>query len=260
MQTERPGRLHGRIALVTGASRGIGHAIATRFAEEGATVVIVSRKQPAIEAAAEAIVAETGGQVIGRVCHVGQQEHITELLSWMGSEAGPGLPDILVNNAATNPYYGPIINTPETAWDKTMEVNLKGPFSLIQAVAGALVAAKKPGSIINISSVAGLGAAPLQGVYGMSKAAMISMTQTFALELGPLGIRVNAVAPGLVETRLAAGLTENPEFAKMYTDRAAQKRYGQPSEIADIVVYLASDEASYMTGQVVRVDGGYNLF
>lgn len=256
---ERSGRLSGRIALVTGASRGIGEAIARRFAEEGATVVIVSRRQDAIEATARELSELTGGAVIGQACHVGKADQLEALLSWMASDEGPGLPDVLVNNAATNPYFGPLLDTPEAAWEKTMEVNLKGPFVLFQAVARALITAGRAGSVVNISSISGLGAAPLQGIYGMTKAAMNSMTWTLAAELGTQNIRVNAIAPGLVQTKLASALTDTPEMSRMYTDQAAQRRYGQPSEIADLAVYLASDESSYMTGQVIRVDGGYNL-
>lgn len=259
MSRAEGGRLAGRTALITGASRGIGAAIARRFAAEGARVVIISRKQEAIEAAAQAIASESGGEVVGRVCHVGKAEQREALMAWMASDEGPGVPDVLVNNAGTNPYFGPMLDTTDAAWDKTLEINLKGAFSLIQAMARPLIAAGRSGSVINITSIQGMGASPLQGVYGMSKAAMISMTQTLAMELGRQGIRVNAIAPGLVQTRLAAALVESEELVKMYTERAALGRYGQPDEIAGLAVHLASDESAYMTGQVIRVDGGYAL-
>jgi NAD(P)-dependent dehydrogenase (short-subunit alcohol dehydrogenase family) len=208
-----------------------------------------------LAAAAASLNERFGATVHYKACHTGSPDDNEALLAFAAAEIG--LVDVLVNNAATNPYFGPVLSTPDLAWEKTFEVNLRGYFQLARGVAQPLIDAGRPGSIVNISSIAALGAAPFQGVYGMTKAAVISMTQTMALELGGAGIRVNAIAPGLVETKLAAALTSNDELASLYTNRAALKRYGQPGELAGPVVFLASDEASYVTGHTLVVDGGY---
>ena len=248
-------RLPGKIAIVTGASRGIGEAMARTFVAAGATVVIVSRKQEGLDRVAESINSEKPGSVLAKSCHMGEPEQIQALLEFVANEVG--VADVLVNNAATNPFFGPMTLIEPRAYDKTFEVNLRGAFELARSVAQAMMSAGKGGSIINVASIAGLGAAPFQGVYGMTKAALISMTQTLALELGGAGIRVNAIAPGLVDTKLASALVGNPELAKRYTDRAALGRVGQPIEIAGPALFLASDESSYVTGHTLVADGGY---
>ncbi len=250
-------RLLGKLALVTGASRGIGKAIAEAFADEGARVVCVSRKQDLLEEVAGEINEKHPDTALARACHVGKTEQQDELMKWLGE--GPGIPDILVNNAATNPYFGPMTGIEPAAFDKTFEVNVKGPFELIRRFAGAWDEAKQSGTVVNIASVVGTRSAPLQGVYGMTKAAVISMTQTFAVELGPLGIRVNAIAPGLVETKFAGALLNSPDILKHFTEHTALHRYGQPGEIAPGAVFLASEESSYMTGQVIFMDAGYTI-
>lgn len=248
-------RLSDRTAIITGASRGIGRAIAEAFVREGARVVLVSRRQEALDGVAAELESVRPGAAVARACHMGDPEQVRVLVESVTEDVG--VPDILVNNAATNPYFGPILGTERSAWDKTFEVNLLGAFELSRAVAGRLVEMKRPGSIINVASIAGLGAAPFQGVYGMTKAALVSMTQTMARELGGAGIRVNAIAPGLVETRLASALVSNDALVKHYTDRAALGRYGQPEEIAGPAVFLASDESSFITGHVLVADGGF---
>lgn len=250
-------RLAGKLAIVTGASRGIGEAIARAFAAEGAKLILVSRKQAALDAVAAAINQSHPGMAEAKACHLGKPEQIEALIDWVVESHG--LPQVLVNNAATNPYFGPMIGIEPAAFDKTFEVNLKGPFEITRKLAERWISQNTPAAVVNVASVAGLRAAPLQGVYGMTKAALISMTQTLAVELGPSQIRVNAIAPGLVETRFAGALVGSEDIVKIYTDHTALKRYGQPEEIAPAVVYLASDEAAYVTGQTLCLDAGFTI-
>lgn len=252
-----PGRLDGKLAVVTGGSRGIGLAIAQAFAREGAVVVITGRKEPGLQAAAQIINDVVPGAAFYRTCHAGKIDQIAALYAWI--EAELGVPDALVNNAAANPYMGPMLGATEAAWDKTFDVNVKGSFEMSRHLTRRLMAAGKGGSIVNVSSVFGLRAAPLQGIYAMTKAALISLTKTLAVEWGPAGVRVNAIAPGLVETRFAAAIVEDPALLSRFTDRAALRRHAAPEEMTGIAVYLASDEASYATGQTFVVDGGFTI-
>jgi len=250
-------RLEGKRALVTGGSRGIGAAIAEAYAREGARVVIASRKQPGVDQVAAEINAKYKDTVIPRACHVGHADQVEGLIDFVFSELS-GL-DVLVNNAGTNPYFGPMLGISEELFDKTFQVNLKGVFEPTRFAANKWSEKGEKGAIISIASIAGIQAAPLQGVYGMTKAAIISMTKTFAVELGTLGIRINAIAPGLIDTRLSAALTGSPDIVKIFTDHTALKRYGQPEEIAEMAVYLGSDESSFVSGQTFCVDGGYTI-
>lgn len=251
-------RLDGKVAIVTGASRGIGEAIAFAFAEQGAKVVLASRKIDELRKVEERINAafgQAGGPVARAIaCHTGKPDEIRALIA--STRDAFGSIDILVNNAATNPYFGPLIATPESAFDKTFEVNVKGYFVAASEVIRHLQDRGAPGSIVNVASMVGLRAAPFQGAYGMTKAAVISMTQTLAMEVGGQGIRVNAIAPGLVDTKFAAAIVQNDAMRQMVVARTPLGRHAQPSEIVGAAVFLASDAASYVTGHTLVVDGG----
>jgi NAD(P)-dependent dehydrogenase (short-subunit alcohol dehydrogenase family) len=254
MTTDPTLRLDGKLAIVTGASRGIGAAIAKKFAQAGARLVLVSRKREGLEAVASEIRAG-GGTVAVRACHVGKIDEVEALVPAVLAEHGQI--DILVNNAGTNPYFGPLMNFEWAAWDKTFEVNLKGPAALARAVAQHLMQRQAPGAIINVTSILGTTAAPMQGIYGMTKAALVSLTQTLAVELGGFGIRVNAIAPGVVDTKLASLLVNDPGISKQVLDRTPLRRIGQPDDIAGAALFLASDAARYVTGHTLVVDGGW---
>lgn len=249
-------RLEGKVAIVTGASRGIGAAIAAHMAEEGAKVVLVSRKMEGLERVA-AEIRDNGGDATPIACHAGRREQREKMLA--DALEAYGQVDILVNNAATNPHFGPMLTIDEAAWDKTFEVNVKGYFGMIQLLAGHLQDRKAKGSVVNIASVVGMIAAPMQGVYAMTKSAVISMTKTLAMELGAAGIRVNAIAPGLIETKFAQVLVDNDEIRSSIVNRTAAGRVGQPRDISGAAVFLASDEADYVTGDVMVIDGGWTL-
>lgn len=246
--------LDNKVVLITGASRGIGEAIALACAEAGARVVLASRKQPDLDRVANAIDA-SGERTLAVACHTGKSDEVEAMFDAATEKFGHV--DVVVNNAATNPYFGPLIDIPDGAFDKTIEVNLRGYFYVARQYVRKLRERKaESGSIVNVASVAGMRAAPLQGVYAMTKAAVISMTQTLAFELGSSGIRVNAIAPGLVETRFAAAIVNNPSIRDQVVNRTPLGRYGQPSEIAGAAVYLASDASSFMTGHTMVIDGG----
>ena len=251
--SQQPFSLEDRVAIVTGASRGIGEAIAVRLAGAGAAVVLAARKLDGLQAVADRIAA-SGGRALAVAAHMGRAAEVQALVGRAVDAFGKV--DVLVNNAATNPHFGPLLQVEEPAWDKTFEVNVKGTFGAIRAVVEHLRSRNAPGSIVNLASIAGLRAAPLQGVYGMTKAAVISLTQTLAQELGSLGIRVNAIAPGLVETRFAAAIVQSDELREHLVSRTALGRHAQPDEVAGAALYLASDASAYVTGQVLVVDGG----
>lgn len=245
--------LKDQVAIITGASRGIGESIALRFVEHGASVALVARKADALNGVVDRI-KSGGGKAIAIPAHTGKLDDVKSVVA--KTLEAFGKIDILVNNAATNPYFGPMLDTEEGAWDKTFEVNVKGYFMMMREVAHHLTARGAPGSLINLASILGQRASPFQGVYGMTKAAVIQMTMTLAQELGGSNIRVNAIAPGLIETKFAQAIIGNDDMLKRVVDRTALGRHGQPDEIAGAAVFLASKASSYMTGQVITVDGG----
>lgn len=242
--------LDDKVAVITGASRGIGEAIARAFVAHGARVVLAARKPDGLTAVADSL----GESALACATHTGNEDQCEALVARAVERFGRV--DVLVNNAATNPYFGPMIETPTAAWLKTFEVNLQGYFWLSRAVARHLQARGASGSIVNVTSVAGLEAAPMQGVYGATKAAVVSMTRTLAFELAGSAIRVNAIAPGLVDTRLASAIVQNEAVLGEVLKKTPLGRYAQPDEIAGAALFLASDAASYVTGHTLVVDGG----
>lgn len=244
--------LTGKVALVNGGSRGIGEAIAREFARRGALVIVSSRRQEGVDAVAEAIKAE-GGKALALACHTGQPDQIDALYARIKKEFGRL--DVLVNNAATNPYFGPIVAAPESAFDKTFEVNCKGYLMMAQGAAQMMIE-QNGGSIINIASIEGITPSPMMGIYCMTKAAVIMMTKSFARELGQSNVRSNVICPGLTETKFAKVLIETDEIYKEYLHTNPMQRHAQPEEIVGAAVYLASDASSYTTGAVICVDGG----
>jgi len=245
--------LKDKVIVITGASRGIGEAIARAAVAEGAKVVLASRKQADLDVVA----ADLGDAAIAIACHTGKPADVDAMFAKAIEKFGRV--DGAVNNAATNPYFGPLIDTPDAAIDKTFEVNVRGYLYVARAFvkhARTRASGVVGGSIVNIASVAGIRASPMQGIYGATKAAVISMTQTLAYELGSSKIRVNAIAPGLVETKFASALINNPMIRDQVVNRTPLGRHAQPVELAGAATYLLSDAASFTTGTVIVVDGG----
>jgi len=244
--------LTGKIALVTGASRGIGSAIANALAEHGAEVVLSSRKQADLDAEAERINARFPGKATAVAAHAGKPEDLERLVKTVMYRSGRI--DILVNNAGTNPDMGPLMDAELGAWDKTFEVNVRGYFILTQLVYRAWMR-EHGGSIVNIASTGGLRPGLGLGVYRISKAAVVFMTRQLAREIGG-NVRVNAVAPGLIKTRFAEALWANEEILQRILEPNPMRRIGTVEEVANAVLFLASDAASYVNGEVMVVDGG----
>jgi NAD(P)-dependent dehydrogenase (short-subunit alcohol dehydrogenase family) len=244
--------LQDKVAIVTGGSRGIGQAMAEGFAEMGAKVVLASRKAEALEKVKEGIV-ETGGDALVIPTHMGDMEGIRKLVE--GTLDHYGSIDILVNNAATNPIFCSTAEVEEPAYDKIMDVNVKGMFFLTQQVGGVMME-KGTGSVINVSSEAAFCPTPFLGVYSMSKAAVNMLTKVFAQEWGTKGVRVNGIAPGLVKTHFSQALWGNEAILETALASIPLQRIAEPKEMVGVAIYLASDASSYVTGQVFVVDGG----
>lgn len=247
--------LTGKIALVTGASRGIGASIARLLAGQGAHVILSSRKADACESVATEI-RNAGGKAEVMACHIGEMEQIEQIFSAIREKHGRL--DILVNNAATNPHFGPIHETDLTAFQKTVDVNIRGYF-FMSARAVKLMGETGGGSIVNVASVNGVIPGAFQGIYSITKAAVISMTKAFAKEAAASNIRVNALLPGATETKFASALTQNPAILNELLKHVPMNRVAQPDEMAGAVLFLVSPAGSYTTGACLNVDGGYLL-
>ena len=244
--------LSGKVAVVTGGSRGIGRSIALGLAEYGADVVVASRKQEDLDVVA-AEIRQLGRKAAAIATHMRNQEDIEALVKATLDQFGKI--DILVNNAATNPYFGPMMDMEERTWDQIITVNMKGYYLLSKAVARGMIE-MGAGNIINVASTGGRRASPGLGCYSISKAGVIMMTQVFAQELGPQGIRVNAIAPGIVQTKFAEALWSNEAILRRSVEMTPLGRIGQPEEMVGVVIWLASEASSYVTGQTIVLDGG----
>ena len=243
--------LTGKVAVVTGSSRGIGRAIARILAESGAKITVTSRKVENCDAVAKEI-ASDGGQAIAVACNVSDKVQVSNLIKETLAQLGPV--DILVCNAATNPIYGPMVELEDRAVEKIFATNVQGPTWMINQVTPQMAAAGG-GSIILLSSIAGLTGSKNIGAYAISKAADAQIARNYAVELGPMNIRVNAIAPGLVKTDFARTLWEGEE-GKAFAAKTPLGRLGEPEDIAGVAAFLASDAAKFVTGQVIVADGG----
>ncbi len=242
--------LTGRIAVITGGSRGIGLAVAQKLADYGAQCILVSRKAETLEAAAQTI-RDSGGKAQAMACHTGYPDQIKAMYEKIVETYGSL--DILVNNAATNPHFGELLSAEESHWDKIMDVNVKGPFFMTKY---AVPLMKEKGAIVNVSSVNAMSPGLFQGIYSASKAALVNMTQTLARELAPKGIRVNTLLPGLTDTQFSNAIISSEEICQHVITQIPMGRYANPEEMAGAVLYLVSDAASFTTGASLVCDGG----
>jgi NAD(P)-dependent dehydrogenase (short-subunit alcohol dehydrogenase family) len=247
--------LTGKTAVITGSSRGIGRAIAEQMAEAGANVVISSRKAGPCEEVAAGII-KAGGSALSIPCNIGDKAQLQALIARTREHFGQV--DILVCNAAVNPYYGPLLEVSDEAYDKTMSSNVRSNLWLMQLVMPEM-AERKDGVVIIISSIAGLRGSPLLGVYAISKAADLQLCRNLAVEWGRHNIRINCIAPGLIKTDFARALWEDPVVLEQSVSHAPLRRIGEPIEIAGAAVFLASKAGRFVTGQAIVVDGGVTI-
>lgn len=247
----------GKVAIVTGASRGIGLAIVEALAEAGAKVVLSSRRQDGLNEVASVLQSRRQKlDVYPIAAHNGNKEQLKNLVEKTLEHYGTV--DILVNNAATNPHFGTLLEAEDSLWQKTIEVNLMGNVWLTQQVV-PIMRAKGGGKIINVASVNALRPGRYQGIYSITKAAVVNLTQTLAMELAADNIQVNAIAPGLVKTKFAEAIWSNEDLLQGIISRTPAGRIGEPDDIAGIVIYLASPASDFATGQVFVVDGGLTI-
>ncbi len=246
--------LKGKVAIVTGGGRGIGKAIAKRYSEAGAGVVIASRKMENLQTAADEINALGGGKVVPVACHVGKAEDLENLVKETEKQLGPV--DILVNNSATNIGQGPSLDVTDDMLDKMVDVNVKSAMRLIRLTVPKMIQRKSGGSIINIVSIAGLRPQYQGLLYSFTKAGLIMMTKSWAQEFGVHNVRVNAIAPGLIKTDFSSFFHENPERVKAVERSQPLPRIGDVREISGAALYLGSDESSFTTGEIMVIDGG----
>lgn len=247
--------LTGKVALISGASRGIGETIAKAYAAAGASVVLSSRKQEGVDGVAAQITA-AGGRALAVAAHTGDAQAVQHLVAQTVATFG-GV-DILVNNAATNPHFGPIMTAEESHWDKILDVNVKGYFRLAQACAPHM-RQRGGGKIINLASVAGKTPLPGMGIYCVSKAAVLMLTEVLAAELAADNIQVNAIAPGFIKTAFSRAIWDNPALHSAVTQAIPQQRLGATEELVGMALYLASAASSFMTGATMVIDGGQLL-
>ena len=255
MRIKNKFNLEGKVAIVTGSSKGIGESIARGLAEFGASVVISSRKQEAVDAVVTQFKKE-GLEATGIACHVGDPAQLGNLIRQ--TVAIYGGVDVLINNAATNPVYGPLAKMEAEVFDKIMNVNVKACFSLAN-LCYPIMKERGGGSIINIASVEGLKPSAGLGLYSISKSALIMLTQTQAKEWGAVGIRSNAICPGLIQTKFSSALWTNEDILKQVEQHLPARRMAQPDEMAGLAVFLASEASSYSTGGVFTADGGHMI-
>ena len=247
--------LTGKIALVTGASRGIGESIAILLAEQGAHVIVSSRKIDGCQTVADAII-NAGGSAEAFACHVGSMDDIENIFKHIQTKYGKL--DILVNNAAANPYFGDILDTDLAAYTKTVDVNIRGYF-FMSVQAGRLMRENGGGTIVNTASVNALQPGSLQGIYSITKAAVVNMTKAFAKECAVHSIRVNALLPGFTKTKFDGALFNNEDIYREAINQVPMQRHAEPNEMAGTVLYLVSDASSYTNGECIVVDGGLTI-